>query len=168
MGDVVQKDGIYDKIMLLQKLLLTETDEWEENMPPVTHHFGPKVYLREIEMKANEHTFVIGCKHKTEHFNIVLTGRASVLMDYEKGEWQEIKAPAVFISKPGVKKVLKIHEDMRWLTVHPLDEDKTEEDLPELEELLTEEPPSKMHAEAKTIKELRRLSLARDRKRRLA
>lgn len=64
-------------------------------------------------------TFVIGHEHKTEHFNIVLTGRALVMIA-EKVE--EIVAPCIFISKPGVRKVLYIAEDMRWATVHPTEE----------------------------------------------
>ena len=82
---------------------------------PLTHHFSPGLYLREIFMPAG--TFVIGHEHKTEHFNIVLTGRASVLMD---GKLHEIVAPCIFKSAPGVRKMLIIHEDMRWATTHPL------------------------------------------------
>lgn len=65
-------------------------------------------------------TFVIGHEHKTEHFNIVLTGRASVML--EDGKVQEIVAPCTFVSHAGVRKVLYIHEDMIWQTVHPTEE----------------------------------------------
>ena len=159
---------IWQKVFNLQNTLLRDTDDWVDNMPNLTHHFGPNVYIREIFMEAKRHKIVIGCMHKTEHFNIVLTGRASVLMDPETGEWQEIKAPCIFISKPGVKKVLEIHEDMRWLTVHPLAEDKTEADMDELEEMLVVEKPSKIHKEALIQRELRQLARERDKQRRLA
>ena len=91
---------------------------------PLTHRFAPGVYLREIFMPAG--TFVIGHEHKTEHFNVVLSGRARVLID---GVVTEIKAPSVFVSKPGVRKVLVIEEDMRWATVHAT----TETDVHRLE-----------------------------------
>lgn len=81
---------------------------------PLTHRFAPGVYLREIFMEKG--LFVIGHEHKTEHFNIVLSGRASVLMN---GHVEHIKGGDVFTSQPGVRKVLVIHEDMRWQTVHP-------------------------------------------------
>jgi quercetin dioxygenase-like cupin family protein len=94
---------------------------------PLTHRFAPGVYLREIFMPAG--TFVIGHEHRTEHFNVVLSGRASVLMN---GEVTEIVAPHTFVSGPGVRKILYIHEDMRWQTVHPTDET----DLENLEDQL--------------------------------
>ncbi|HXJ71999.1 MAG TPA: hypothetical protein VNM37_04060 [Candidatus Dormibacteraeota bacterium] len=81
---------------------------------PLQHLFAPGVYLRIIDMPRG--TFVIGHEHKTEHFNIVLAGRAHVLVD---GVVTDIKAPAVFVSQAGVRKVLHIVEDMKWATVHP-------------------------------------------------
>lgn len=81
---------------------------------PLTHKFAPGVYLREIFMPKD--TFVIGHEHKTTHFNVVLSGRASVLMD---GRIAEIVGPCSFVSTAGVRKILYIHEDMRWATVHP-------------------------------------------------
>lgn len=94
---------------------------------PVVNRFAPDVYMREIFMPKD--TFVIGHQHKTEHFNVVLTGRATV---YMAGEIAEVVAPCVFVSKPGVRKVLFIHEDMKWATVHPTKEtdlDKLDEQL---------------------------------------
>ncbi len=82
---------------------------------PLKHQFAPGVYLRTIFMPAG--TFVIGHEHKTEHFNIVLQGRAKVLID---GVVTEIKAPDVFVSGVGVRKVLYIVEEMIWATIHPL------------------------------------------------
>ena len=81
---------------------------------PLTHKFAPGVYMREILMPAG--SFIIGHEHKTEHFNVVLSGRARVMMD---GVVEEIVGPCTFVSKPGVRKVLYILEDMRWATVHP-------------------------------------------------
>ena len=81
---------------------------------PLTHRFSPGVYLREIFMPAG--SLIIGHEHKTEHFNIILQGKALVNMD---GVIHEIAAPDIFISKPGVRKILLIQEDMRWATIHP-------------------------------------------------
>ena len=94
---------------------------------PLSHQFAPGVYLRTIFMPKG--TFVIGKKHKTEHFNIVLTGSANVLIE---GELRGIKAPSIFVSPPGSKKVLNILEDMLWATVHPTDET----DMDELEKMM--------------------------------
>lgn len=84
---------------------------------PVTNHFAPHVYLREIFMPAG--AIIIGHKHRTRHFNVVLSGRATVMMD---GVIHDIVAPCIFVSEPGVRKVLHIVEDMRWATVHPSEE----------------------------------------------
>lgn len=84
---------------------------------PLRHLFAPGVYVREVTMP--EGAFVIGHAHKTEHFNFVLSGRARVLID---GTVREISAGEVFVSKPGVRKMLFILETMRFATVHPTEE----------------------------------------------
>lgn len=96
---------------------------------PLRHRFAPGAYLREIFMPAG--TFVIGHEHKTRHFNIVLSGRANVMMN---GKVVEIAAPCVFVSDPGVRKVLFIKEDMRWTTLHPNPSDET--NIEQLEAML--------------------------------
>lgn len=84
---------------------------------PVQNHFAPHVYVREIFMPAG--TFVIGKMHKTEHFNIITQGKVRILE--ANNSTHEVFAGDVFTSKAGVKKVLYIIEDTRWVTVHPTD-----------------------------------------------
>jgi hypothetical protein len=84
---------------------------------PVTHRFTPGCYLREILMVAG--TKIIGKIHATEHFNILLTGSVTVIT--AEGV-EHIKAPYTFISKAGVQKVVVIHEDCIWQTVHVTNE----------------------------------------------
>ena len=117
-----------------RQLLKMRIEEMERAMieapqvhAPLTERFAPGVYLREVFMPAG--ALIIGHEHKTEHFNIVLTGAALVAID---GKVEEIVAPATFVSKPGVRKVLLIIEDMTWQTVHPT----TETDPAKLEEML--------------------------------
>jgi quercetin dioxygenase-like cupin family protein len=100
---------------------------------PLVHRFAPGVYLRQIFMPAG--SFIIGHCHKTEHFNIVMSGRALVMME---GQTQEIAAPSVFVSQPGVRKVLRVLEDMVWMTVHVT----PETDLQKLEEQIITKSPS--------------------------
>jgi hypothetical protein len=80
---------------------------------PLTHHFSPGIYCREILMPGG--TFVVGHTHKTQHLNVILSGKVYVLMD---GKIQYIEGPAVIESNPGVRKVLLIEEETRWMTVH--------------------------------------------------
>lgn len=101
---------------------------------PVTSMFSDGVYIRTIFMPKG--TIVIGKKHKTRHFNIVLTGDAEVWIN---GEHKNIKAPTIFESLENVRKVLYINEDMYWSTVHATelkDEDEIEKMIIE-EETLT-------------------------------
>lgn len=85
----------------------------QEDMP-LKHYFAPHVYIREIFMKKD--TIVIGKIHKTEHFNIIQTGKAWLIS--EDGSKKLLEAPCTFVSKAGVQKVLYILEDMIWSTVH--------------------------------------------------
>jgi hypothetical protein len=88
---------------------------------PVTHHFAPGVYVREIFMPAG--TFVIGHCHRTEHLNVILAGRVAVMMD---GLVHHLAAPCVLPSGAGVRKLLYIEEDCRWATIHPTEETNLE------------------------------------------
>lgn len=114
---------------------------------PLTHRFAPGVYMREVMMPAG--TFVIGHCHKTRHLNIISQGRATVMMD---GDVHEIVAPCVLTSEVNVRKVLYIHEDMIWATIHPTHET----DLDKLEaELITKSPSYMRHLE--DLQELKKL-----------
>lgn len=92
---------------------------------PVTHRFAPGVYLREIFMPRD--TYVIGKIHATKHFNNLLEGCVTVIT----AESQEyLQAPCTFVSDAGVQKVVYMHTDCRWQTIHVTD--KT--DLAEIEQ----------------------------------
>lgn len=132
--------GLLDESSILSKILTEPIDtkvlvellsRQEQREMPVDHKFAPGIYIREISMPAD--TLVIGHTHKTKHFNIVLSGRALILVD---GEWQKINAPMTFVSGAGVQKTLYILEDMLWQTVHVNPTDS--QDVPALEEALVE------------------------------
>ena len=74
---------------------------------------GPNIYIREVTIPAG--TLSIGHYQKTEHLNIMLAGR--VTMVNEDGSKTEISAPQVFVSKPG-RKIGYIHEKMVWQNVY--------------------------------------------------
>ena len=97
---------------------------------PLKHYFAPGIYVREIFMPAG--SVVIGKIHKTEHFNIIQKG--CVTLHNADGSKEILTGPLTFVSKPGVQKVLYIHEDTIWSTVH-----KTEnKDIESLEAELIE------------------------------
>lgn len=95
----------------------------DEVIPPVKHHFGPDVYMRQMDAKAR--TLVISKMHSTEHFNILLKGAVSLIT--EDGI-KDVYAGQVMLSKAGTKRIGYFHEDSSWLTIHPntLNETNTE------------------------------------------
>jgi hypothetical protein len=101
---------------------------------PVVNRFAPGIYARELLMPAGN--LVIGAEHRTAHLNIMLTGRATLLVN---GVAREVVAPFICKSEPGVMKVAIVHEDCRWLTIHPTNE----RNLRKLEKLLTVDFPPK-------------------------
>jgi len=132
---------VNDKIEAVEAELLT----YPQVDVPLEHNFAPGVYLRTVKMPAG--SIVIGHEHKTKHFNIVLTGKAKVVMD---NTYYFITAPAVFVSEPGVRKVLHVIEEMIWSTVHPTDETEIEK----LEEqLIVKSQAYLTHTEMKTLNE---------------
>lgn len=97
----------------LEKLFL----EMPQAGVPVMHHFSPGVYMREVTMQPD--TFAIGHYQKTEHLNIMLTGK--VLMVNEDGTTTMLEAPQMFVSPPG-RKIGYVFEKMSWLNVYPTNE----------------------------------------------
>ena len=84
---------------------------------PVTHHFGPGTYVREVHMKAG--TFAVGHHQNFEHLNVFIAGK--VLMFLEDGTTKVLAAPMTFVGKPG-RKVGLILEDVIWQNVYATDE----------------------------------------------
>jgi hypothetical protein len=93
---------------------------------PVIHRFAPGLYIREVSAPAG--TFAIGHYQKTEHLNIFLKGRVTILKD--DGTTEELAAPMMFVSKPG-RKCGYVTEDMVWQNIYPT----TETDVEKLEEM---------------------------------
>jgi len=83
-------------------------------MCPVIERWAPGVYLREISMPRG--TFILGKRHKTEHFNLMLTGAIRYID--ESGKPATLKAPQVFVSGAGVLKMFVVLKTCRWQTVH--------------------------------------------------
>jgi len=98
---------------------------------PVTNLFAPGIYWREVSIPAG--AIAIGHKHKTEHLNVLISGRVRVICD---GEVKELVAPYVFPSPAGVRKILYAVEPARWANIHANPTD--ERDLEKLEIIFIE------------------------------
>ena len=79
---------------------------------PVVHHFGPGVYMREVQLSAG--TFVVGRNHRQPHMNVMLKGKLQLVDD--AGVFHTLEAPQMFTSQGGRKCALVL-EDTVWLNV---------------------------------------------------
>lgn len=100
---------------------------------PVTHRFGPGVYIREVLLPAG--AYIVGHRHKTPHLNIMLTGRLGLLND--DGSETILEAPQTFVAQPG-RKVAYIYEDVIWQNVHATNET----DVEKLEDMFLDKSPA--------------------------
>lgn len=94
---------------------------------PLKHTFAHKIYVREIFMPKG--MLIVSKIHKYSHPYFVLKGDVAVLTD--KGVIR-IKAPFYDITPAGTKRVLYIHEDTTWVTIHVTEETdlkKVEEEI---------------------------------------
>lgn len=99
----------------------------EENPFPVFHSFKNGVYTREIHIRKGY--FLVGKLHKHESTVEMLKGKA--LIADENGT-RIVKAPAQFVSKPGVKRIGFIIEDIIWIDRHKTNATTVEEAEKEL------------------------------------
>tara|TARA_R100000458_G_C8055498_1_gene100755 strand:- start:17 stop:487 length:471 start_codon:yes stop_codon:yes gene_type:complete len=92
---------------------------------PLKHTFANGYYIREINTPAGQ--LLITKIHKEEHPFFLMKGECSILT--EDGP-KRIKAPYYDITKPGTKRIIYIHSDVTWVTVHITDL----KDIDEIEE----------------------------------
>ena len=92
---------------------------------PLKHTFADGYYVREINTPAGQ--ILITKIHKEEHPFFLMKGECSILT--EDGP-KRIKAPYYDITKPGTKRIIYIHSDVTWVTVHITDL----KDIDEIEE----------------------------------
>ena len=89
------------------------------------HTFVDGNYIRQITMEAG---FVLTSQiHKVKHPYFVMQGDVSVLTEKEI---VRIKAPYWGITEPGTKRLLYVHDETIWITVHSTNST----DLEEIEE----------------------------------
>ena len=118
-----------EKILTLEAQIraYVETHPTVEPEMPLRHTFAPGSYARQLFIP--EGALVVGKIHKHAHLNMLMTGIA--LVATEDGI-QEYRAPYVFTSLPGTKRVVAALTDVIWVTVHVTEEtdlDKIEAEI---------------------------------------
>ena len=111
-----------EKILKLQQYLVDKADgenivtTQDSHLFPLKHTFADGYYLREINTPAGQ--ILITKIHKEEHPFFLMKGECSVFTEHGT---KRIKAPYYDITKPGTKRVIYIHKDVTWVTVHATD-----------------------------------------------
>jgi hypothetical protein len=114
----------------------------------VTHNFADGQYIRTIVMPKG---LVVTTKiHNQNHPFFIMTGEVSIFS--EQGV-QQIKAPYHGITKRGTKRVLYVHEECVFITVHCTDK----LDLKEVEEECIAKNFSKVNKVPIDIKQIDKL-----------
>jgi quercetin dioxygenase-like cupin family protein len=108
---------------------------------PVSHHFGPGIYMREAFLPAG--TYIMGHAHKSEHMNIMLKGKMAVIVN---GEAKVIEGPYIFIGQPG-RKFAYIIEDTVFLNAYATEETNVEK----LEEMYVDKSKAWLDAQNEAI-----------------
>tara|TARA_R100000951_G_C2647740_1_gene183168 strand:- start:144 stop:590 length:447 start_codon:yes stop_codon:yes gene_type:complete len=123
------KDQFRSGIMALQEKLLGQDDVIlpDSDINPLNHTFTEKQYIREIKFPKGE--LLVTKIHKVQHPFFLLKGEISFLT--EEGETR-ISAPYYGVTNAGTKRVIYVHEDTIFVTVHPT----SSKDLDEIEEEL--------------------------------
>lgn len=119
-------------------LINGKIDGYEKIDCKVIHRFSDGVYLREIMMPAGAR--VVGKIHTTEHLNIIISGYATVITAEDQFE---VYPGFVFNSLSGTQKVVIVHEDCVWQTVHAT----KETDVKKIESSLTVESYSSLKSD---------------------
>ena len=113
---MTQLDKVKNNISCI-KDLVSVMEKLPQLDAPVKHYFSKGVYAREIFMPKG--MLIVGKIHKTRHLNIISQGRCTVKTPTRK---LEIEAPFTFESVEGEQKVVYMHEDVVWTTIHLTDE----------------------------------------------
>lgn len=100
---------------------------------PVVHHFGPGIYIREVNLPAG--ALCVGHAQKHEHMNLMLKGAVAMLTD--DGNVSVLRAPLMFVGKPG-RKIGLILEDVVWQNIYATEE----RDVDTLERTLLDKSPA--------------------------
>lgn len=114
---------------------------------PVIHHFGPGIYIREVTLSAG--VLAIGHAQRHEHLNIMLTGSVAIIDD---GATKVLKAPMIFVGKPG-RKFGYVIETCTWQNVYPNPDEERNVDVLEAK-WLDKSPTWQSHQDTKLLCEI--------------
>lgn len=103
------------KIELFEYFLKNYTDGSEQTAKelPLEHFICNKTYTRQITLPKD--MILTGKVHNFDHTSILSKGEVTIMTSEGTSR---IKAPATWISKAGTKRLIYVHEDTIWSTIH--------------------------------------------------
>lgn len=104
-----------EKIELFEYFLKNYTDGSEQTAKelPLEHFICNKTYTRQITLPKD--MILTGKVHNFDHTSILSKGEVTIMTSEGTSR---IKAPATWISKAGTKRLIYVHEDTIWSTIH--------------------------------------------------
>jgi hypothetical protein len=80
---------------------------------PLEHFICNKTYTRQITLPKD--IILTGKVHNFDHTSILSKGEVTIMTNEGVAR---IKAPATWISKAGTKRLIYVHEETIWATIH--------------------------------------------------
>lgn len=104
-----------EKIELAEYYLKNYFEDSEQTAKklPLEHFICNKTYTRQITLPKD--ILLTGKVHNFDHVSILSKGDVSVMTP---DGVSRIKAPATWISKAGTKRLIYVHEETIWSTIH--------------------------------------------------
>ena len=90
---------------------------------PVTNHFAPGLYAREMFIPAE--TVLTGKIHKYANLSIMSKGALRLFM--EDGTTKDVRAPFTYVAPPGTRRAALALEDTVWTVIHATEETDVDE-----------------------------------------
>ena len=90
------------------------TDNERNFFNPLKHLFGNGIYIREIFNPAGQ--LLVTQIHRKDNAFFLMKGKMTIMS--EDGE-TTIEAPYYGLTKAGTKRIIYVHEDCIFITVHP-------------------------------------------------
>lgn len=103
---------VLEEKLVKSKMAFSEEDKNFFN--PLKHKFGDGIYIREIFNPAGQ--LLVTKIHKKDNAFFLMKGKMTVMS--EDGE-TTIEAPYYGLTKADTKRIIYIHEDCIFITVHP-------------------------------------------------
>ena len=124
--ELVKKQDFRDLCLNVEQKLLdipeSVSGEDLEKIMPTKSTFADGCYIREIFVPAGQ--FFTTEIHKKDHPFFLLKGKLSMVSEHGV---LNIEAPYHGITKKGTKRLVQIHEDVVFITVHATDKTTVEE-----------------------------------------